>query len=127
MEELIRVRVQYASRQQCCKTYKRPLHFTFYSCTSQMILWLKIFQLKLHIRSPCFTAQLFLHFFALIPLAVTHHFLTNTLSIQFNIPCGWLRFILLTATHYIIYGYTIPDLDRRFEEHNYDVKQGFGV
>ena len=28
MKELIRVRVKYASRQQCCKTYKRPLHFT---------------------------------------------------------------------------------------------------
>ena len=25
MKELIRVRVQYASRQQCCKTHKRPL------------------------------------------------------------------------------------------------------
>ena len=30
MKELIRVRVQYASRQQCCKTHKRPLPFTFY-------------------------------------------------------------------------------------------------
>ena len=29
MKELIRVRVQYASRQQCCKTHKRPLTFTF--------------------------------------------------------------------------------------------------
>ena len=29
MKELIRVRVQYASRQQCCKTHKRPLPFTF--------------------------------------------------------------------------------------------------
>ena len=27
MKELIRVRVQYASRQQCCKTHKRPLPF----------------------------------------------------------------------------------------------------
>ena len=27
MKELIRVRVRYASRQQCCKTYKRPLPF----------------------------------------------------------------------------------------------------
>jgi len=26
MKELIWVRVQYASRQQCCKTHKRPLH-----------------------------------------------------------------------------------------------------
>jgi len=25
MKELIRVRVQYASRQQCCKNHKRPL------------------------------------------------------------------------------------------------------
>ena len=25
MKELIRVRVQYASSQQCCKTHKRPL------------------------------------------------------------------------------------------------------
>jgi len=25
MKELIRVRVQYASRHQCCKTHKRPL------------------------------------------------------------------------------------------------------
>ena len=27
MKELIRVRVQYASRQQCCKTHKWPLPF----------------------------------------------------------------------------------------------------
>ena len=32
MKELIRVRVQYASRQQCCKTHKRPLPF-FYLLT----------------------------------------------------------------------------------------------
>ena len=32
MKELIRVRVQYASRQQCCKTHKRPLPFFLY-CT----------------------------------------------------------------------------------------------
>jgi hypothetical protein len=25
MKELVRVRVQYATRQQCCKTHKRPL------------------------------------------------------------------------------------------------------
>ena len=31
MKELIRVRVQYASRQQCCKTHKRPLPFTFFT------------------------------------------------------------------------------------------------
>jgi len=32
MKELIRVRIQYASRQQCCKTHKRhlPLPFTLY-------------------------------------------------------------------------------------------------
>ena len=29
MKELIRVSVQYASRQQCCKTYKRPLPLPF--------------------------------------------------------------------------------------------------
>ena len=29
MKELIRVRVQYASRQQCCKTHKRPLPFFY--------------------------------------------------------------------------------------------------
>jgi len=29
MKELIRVRVQYASRQQCCKTHKRPLPVPF--------------------------------------------------------------------------------------------------
>jgi len=29
MKELIRVRVKYASRQQCCKTHKRPLHLSF--------------------------------------------------------------------------------------------------
>jgi len=30
MKELIRVRVQYASRQQCCKTHKRPLPLPLY-------------------------------------------------------------------------------------------------
>ena len=30
MKELFRVRVQYASRQRCCKTHKRPLPFTFF-------------------------------------------------------------------------------------------------
>ena len=29
MKELIRVSVQYASRQQCCKTHKRPLPYLF--------------------------------------------------------------------------------------------------
>ena len=29
MKELIRVRVQYASRQRCCKTHKRPLPLPF--------------------------------------------------------------------------------------------------
>jgi len=29
MKELIRVRVQYASRQQCCKTHKQPLPYLF--------------------------------------------------------------------------------------------------
>ena len=29
MKELFRVRVQYASRQQCCKTHKRPLSLPF--------------------------------------------------------------------------------------------------
>jgi hypothetical protein len=28
MKELVQVRVQYATRQQCCKTHKRPLPFT---------------------------------------------------------------------------------------------------
>ena len=37
MKELIRVRVQYASRQQCCKTHKRPLPFTL-DCTIIYIL-----------------------------------------------------------------------------------------
>ena len=32
MKELIRVRVQYASRQQCCKTHKRPLPLPFSVC-----------------------------------------------------------------------------------------------
>ena len=32
MKELIRVRVQYASRQQCCKTHKRPLSFLLEAC-----------------------------------------------------------------------------------------------
>jgi hypothetical protein len=27
MKELVRVRVQYATRQQCCKTHKRPLPY----------------------------------------------------------------------------------------------------
>jgi len=30
MKEQIRVRVQYASRQQCCKTHKRPLPLPFF-------------------------------------------------------------------------------------------------
>ena len=30
MKELIRVRVQYASRQQCCKTHKWPLPYLIY-------------------------------------------------------------------------------------------------
>ena len=30
MKELIWVRAQYALRQQCCKTHKRPLPFSFF-------------------------------------------------------------------------------------------------
>ena len=33
MKELIRVRVQYASRQQCCKTHKRPLTLNLLTTT----------------------------------------------------------------------------------------------
>ena len=33
MKELIRVRVEYASRQQCCKTHKRPLPLPFYQAS----------------------------------------------------------------------------------------------
>ena len=35
MKEIIRVRVQYASRQQYCKTHKRPLPFTFIGTKSE--------------------------------------------------------------------------------------------
>ena len=35
MKELIRVRVQYASRQQCCKTHKRPLPLPLYTNNTQ--------------------------------------------------------------------------------------------
>ena len=37
MKELIRVRVQYASRQQCCKTHKRPLPF-YYLCRQLLLV-----------------------------------------------------------------------------------------
>ena len=37
MKELIRVRVQYASMQQCCKTHKRPLPFTFTFFSLQLL------------------------------------------------------------------------------------------
>ena len=36
MKELIRVRVQYASRQQCCKTHKRPLPLPFLPVSRQL-------------------------------------------------------------------------------------------
>ena len=39
MKELIRVRVQYASRQQCCKTYKRPLPIYLYLQHNLMFYW----------------------------------------------------------------------------------------
>ena len=39
MKELIRVSVQYASRQQCCKTHKRPLPFFSLARPSFRILW----------------------------------------------------------------------------------------
>ena len=38
MKELIRVRVQYASRQQCCKTHKRPLPLPFLQTIEDTIL-----------------------------------------------------------------------------------------
>ena len=37
MKELIRVRVQYASRQQCCKTHKRPLSLPLYKVKKEFI------------------------------------------------------------------------------------------
>ena len=37
MKELIRVRVQYASRQQCCKTHQRPLPLPFYTGTTYAV------------------------------------------------------------------------------------------
>ena len=44
MKELIRVRVQYALRQQCCKTHKRPLPFTFLrrNCLQKQVIEGKI-------------------------------------------------------------------------------------
>ena len=36
MKELIRVRVQYASKQQCCKTHKRPLPLPFFTVTRRL-------------------------------------------------------------------------------------------
>ena len=38
MKELIRVRVQYALRQQCCKTHKRPLPLPLSDCLQQSFL-----------------------------------------------------------------------------------------
>ena len=37
MKELIRIRVQYASRQQCCKTHQRPLPLPFYTGTTYAV------------------------------------------------------------------------------------------
>ena len=37
MKELFRVRVQYASRHQCCKKHKRPLPFTFTSVSDNVL------------------------------------------------------------------------------------------
>jgi len=38
MKELIRVRVQYASRQQCCKTHKRPLPLPLYQASYRIVV-----------------------------------------------------------------------------------------
>jgi len=51
MKDLIRVRVQYASRQQCCKTHKRPLPLPLASLNLQEHLhiiekWLKKWKIK---------------------------------------------------------------------------------
>ena len=40
--ELIRVRVQYALRQQCCKTHKRPLPFFTFNVITYVTLYLKL-------------------------------------------------------------------------------------
>ena len=52
MKELILVRVQYASRQQCCKTHKRPLSFYILPTLSIEILSFSL--------NPCFSSLLFL-------------------------------------------------------------------
>ena len=60
MKELIQVRVQYASRQQCCKTHKWP--FTFYTVTHTSNLCLPLFSVSrmlgamfcLNARKKCF-------------------------------------------------------------------------
>ena len=39
MKELIRVRVQYASRQQCCKTHKGPLPFLPFTLVLKILQW----------------------------------------------------------------------------------------
>ena len=43
MKELIRVGVQYASRQQCCKTHKRPLPLPFLPSLLYVIIHLYLF------------------------------------------------------------------------------------
>jgi len=48
MKELIRVRVQYASRQQCCKTHKRPLPLPFTSLHSFLPLTFLLYFSALH-------------------------------------------------------------------------------
>jgi hypothetical protein len=40
MKELVGVRVQYATRQQCCKTHKRPLPFTFFGIQFEEHSWM---------------------------------------------------------------------------------------
>ena len=65
--ELIRARVQYASRQQCCKTHKRPLPLTAFITEKESVYcvvraeYLNIIQVVSALKVKCGLG--FIHFF----------------------------------------------------------------
>jgi len=77
MKELIRVRVRYASRQQCCKTHKRPLPLpltvrNFLCCNSECFCICRFKQLYLcnHLEFNTCSCELFFSQYTISPVKI---------------------------------------------------------
>ena len=146
MKELIRVRIKYASRQQCCKTQKRPLPLpylsTYYCVIYWLLPWANIFP-KIH------CAQLI--YFLLLPHTYSNKsagfwnsifeapttMLLNyirptrqfTVNIQRYVPywtkCKPIHFIIYNFSTYSVIIFCVEHVLRSAQDYDFDTGSGY--